>query len=248
MNGALLANRWLVSFRAVAAPRLRILCLPFAGGGANVYRPWADLVPQDVELLAARLPGRETRIAEKPATDISIIVDGLLDDLRDRADCPLALFGHSMGAGIAYDVAHRLTELGKMPAAIMVTGRPAPFLPRRRALVSTLPEPEFIEELKRMGGTPTEVFEHRELLDLVLPVVRADFQLSETLSRPLLRRFDCPLIAAAGEKDEDAPVQEVEAWRELAGSRFTFRVFPGGHFFIQDHRRQLVEMLLNEAR
>jgi len=145
-------------------------------------------------------------------------------------------------------VAYRLTELGKTPAAIMVSGRSAPFLSRRRRLVSDLPEPEFIDELKRMGGTPAEVFEHREFLDLVLPVVRADFRLFEAFSRPERQRFDCPLIAAAGEMDEDAPVQEVEAWRDLAGSRFTFRVFPGGHFFIQEHRRELVEMLLNEVR
>src|SRR5690606_23069388 len=136
--------------RPVAAPRLRMLCLPFAGGGTGIYRHWAGLAPADVEILTTRLPGRETRMDEPPATDMAAIVDGIRAGLAGRLDAPLALFGHSMGAAIAHDLAHRLIGEGIVPAVLMVSGRRAPFAPRRRRLLFELPEPDFLAELRRL--------------------------------------------------------------------------------------------------
>lgn len=241
------ANPWVVPLKAVAAPRLRVLCLPFAGGGTAAYRPLAEHAPADVEVLAARLPGRETRFGEPPVGDVTAVVNGVLEGLAGRLDAPLALFGHSMGTVIVHDLAYRLIASGTTPAAVVVSGRRAPFVPRRRRLMFDLSDAEFITELRRMGGTPPEVFEHKELLDLVLPVLRADFRLAETFDRPPGTPFPCPVVALAGAADADAPPEDVERWGDLAGAGYTFKVYPGGHFFIHDHRADIMDMILTAA-
>lgn len=240
---------WLVVLRHLEAPRLRILCLPFAGGGTVAYRPWAAAAPPGVELLAARLPGRETRLREAPLDSLADVVAGIVNALENGADVPLALFGHSMGAALAHEVAHALDAGGRPPVAVMVSGRRAPCLPRRAAPLADLPDAEFIAVLRRMGGTPPEVFEHRELLDLVLPVLRADFRLSEGFHGIAPRPFPCPLLAVAGQDDTHAPPDEVARWQDHAapGAPFTMRTYPGGHFFLHDHRAELLSLLVRAA-
>lgn len=240
---------WLVSLTpAVTRPAGRILCLPFAGAGAAAYRTWGGLAPEGVEILAVRLPGRETRIGEAPAADVAAMVAGIHGALKALAPAPLALFGHSMGAVIAHDLALALDDAGTPPAAVMVSGRRAPFLPPRRPRpMFDLPEPDFLKALRAMGGTPEAVFAHRELLDLVLPVLRADFRVAETFHRPRRPVFDFPVIAVAGATDAQATPAEIDAWGELCAGRFAFHVFPGGHFFLHDVAADLVSLLAREA-
>jgi medium-chain acyl-[acyl-carrier-protein] hydrolase len=238
---------WLIRSRPLARPRIRLLCLPFAGGGTAVFRPWGDALPADVELAIAQLPGRECRLAEPPETDIAVIVAALTAALLALPAAPLAIYGQSMGAALAHDLALALTRAGRPPALLAVAARGAPHLPPRRPPVHRLETADFIAAIRKMGGTPDEVLDHAELMDLLMPSLRADFALSETFHRAARRIFHCPLLALAGNDDSLAPEDDVRAWGDYAAKRFRFAGFPGGHFFPQRQAGTVVRLILDTA-
>lgn len=243
------AARWLVPLTlAPQAPRLRILCLPFAGAGANAYRSWAERVPPGASLLAVRLPGRESRFGEPPAPSMEAIVTAIVAEIADGPGAPLALFGHSFGASIAHDLAVALTAAGTPPAAVMLSGRGAPFLPPRRPQPLTdLADDAFVAVLRHMSGTPPEVFDHPDLVDLLLPVLRADVRLAEGVRRPRRRDLVCPVVAVGGVDDPLVPAADLSAWGEMCSGPFTVRIYPGGHFFIHDVAADLLTLLAAQA-
>ncbi len=238
---------WLTCFRPVPEARLRVFCLPYAGAGAAAYRAWSLNAPPDVEVIAAQLPGRETRVKEAALTDVGQVVPPLADAMAPLLDRPFVVFGHSMGAALAHDLARHVIARGHAPSAVVFSGRRAPHSPPRKAPMHDLPDPAFREALRRMGGTPPEVLEHEELMAFLLPMLRADFQMSETFSRLPDAAFHCPVLAVAGTRDAEAAPEEVERWGDLAAGRFRFHVFDDGHFFLHPHRAALMALILEEA-
>jgi len=239
---------WLIPLTpAAASPRLRLLCLPFAGGGPSAFRSWRSALPAGIELLAAQLPGRERRIAEPPCRDLDTIVDGLRAAVLTLAEAPLALFGQSLGGALAHDLAVALTQAGHRPAVVAVAARRAPHLSHRRQLLHRLSDDALIAAIADMGGTPTEVLDNADLMTLMLPTLRADILLSETFSRPARPVLSCPLLALAGEDDPFAPPADVQLWHLFSTGRFRFERLSGGHFFPTRHRDAIVTMVLAEA-
>lgn len=224
---------------------MRLFCFPYAGGGALVYRDWAKLLPESVELCPLQPPGRETRLSEKPFTDLGLLVEAAANALRPCLDKPFAFFGHSLGALVAYHVAHHLRRgVGVEPAHLFVSGRFAPHLTGKATGISRLPEPELIGQIKAMGGTPSAVFETPELLQLILPALRADFGLCDDYryvaeAEPL----NCPVTAFGGFQDEAIPRPDLEAWREHTTGDFSVYMLPGDHFFINTNRSVLLQLL-----
>jgi len=164
-------TRWLVRKAGAARPCLRLFCVPYAGVGASTYRLWAAGLPAEVEVSAIQLPGRETRLREKPLDRIPDIVAGLLPELRPHLDVPFAIFGHSMGAVIATELCAALVrEGGPLPLHLFVSGRRAPHLADPDPSLSHLPDDDFARELNlRYGGIPAEIMADRELMALLLP-------------------------------------------------------------------------------
>jgi medium-chain acyl-[acyl-carrier-protein] hydrolase len=235
---------WLPFVRPNPSARLRLFCLPFAGGGAAVFRGWADGLPASVQVCAVQPPGRETRYREPAYDRLAPLIVALADALRPYLDRPYALFGHSMGAAVVFELARELRRRGeRSPERLAVSGRGAPHLPPRHGPLHTLPEPEFRAELRRMRGTPAAVLDNDELMRVFLPTLRADFAAHGTYACTAEPPLDCPVLALGGVQDPLAPYADLDAWRQHTRSSFELRMLNGDHFFLQSQRPLVLQYL-----
>jgi medium-chain acyl-[acyl-carrier-protein] hydrolase len=241
------AGGWLQSFSPNTKAGVRLFCFPYAGGNAAVYRGWSRKLPAGVELLAVQLPGRAGRMHEPPVSELPRLVDTMAPSLAPHCEGAFAFFGHSMGAMIAFELARRLRREGRaLPLHVFVSGRSAPQLNRSHKLIHNLPEPELIEELKHLNGTPREVLEHPELMELMLPILRADFSVCDTYEYREEPPLDCPITAFGGLQDSGVPRANLEAWREQTSAAFMLRMLPGDHFFLHSNESLLLRLLASE--
>lgn len=225
--------------------RLQLICLPYAGAGAAVYRGWQRLMPHWVELVALDLPGRGLRQAEPAVWDWRELIDIVMSSLGRRIRTPLALFGHSMGALVAVELAHELRlRGGQAPVWVGVSGCVAP---RRRELnLSWLDcsDERLIAELRSLGGTSPEVMGCRDLLDVILPTVRADFHLCGSY-QPLDRTpLACPFLVLGGHSDPlSRPRDNLSAWSLETSGLCRVEMVHGGHFFVHESEAAVVALV-----
>jgi surfactin synthase thioesterase subunit len=207
-------------------PRVRLVCFPFAGGAATVYRPWGNRFPDHVDVCPVELPGRGTRFGEPRIQDPDALLAELAP-LSNLGDLPTVYFGHSMGGRIAFALAHG----GMRVDALIVSGsRPAHIAqPKIR---STLDRAALVQELERLGGTPRAIMDDADMLDLMLPLVRADFRILEALLARPEDKVTCPLVALAATDDREVSLAESERWEVHAGGKYRLEKFDGGHFFL----------------
>jgi medium-chain acyl-[acyl-carrier-protein] hydrolase len=232
-------DRWLPSLDAPpAADDVLVFCLPYAGGGAAIFRQWAELAPPGMLPLPLRLPGREMRILERPIDTLAAMLDALVGVLRPFTVRPYAIFGHSMGALIGHELTLRILECGlPAPRLLAVSGRQAPHLPNPARWVSTrsASDEQFLEILHDIDAQSREMLANQGLQRLLLPVLRADFNLCEDYRPRPAVRLPIPIIAFAGDGDLSVPVQAVQAWSEHTAMAFNSEVFAGDHFFVRSH-------------
>lgn len=241
------ASPWLVFPRENRAARLRLFCFPYAGGTALTYRHWPGALPAGVEVCAVQLPGRGNRFHEPPYGDLRRLVEAAAPALAPFLDGPFAFFGHSMGALIAFELARHLRrEFGLQPAHLFVSGRRAPQLDRDETVTYNLPEAGFIDSLRDLNGTPPEVLEHRELMQLMVPLLRADFAVCQTYSYTPEPPLGCPLTAFGGLSDREVSREQLGAWREQTSAAFAMRLLPGDHFFLNSAQATLLDLLSHE--
>ncbi|SDN02899.1 thioesterase II family protein [Ensifer sp. YR511] len=225
--------------------RLRLFCLPFAGGGAEFYRDWATMLLDDVEIWPVQLPGRSTRMREPAIDDMALLVSMLSDAIAPYlSDTPFVFFGHSMGALISYELTHRLRAMGlPTPIALVLSGRSAPSHPIGRHK-HMLPDQDLIEELKRFDGTPREVLDAPEFLALVLPVLRNDLKLLETYAFDVNRTpLNIPLFVSGGDADGLVSVESLAGWSEVSTGQTEARIWEGGHFFLTKRKDAFLSAL-----
>ena len=233
--------------------RLRILCFPFAGGGASAFNGWMDRLPDQVrvqtELLAIQLPGRESRLNEQTFIHLLPLLDALVPIIGRYSDTPFAFVGHSMGALISFELARHLRrQKQKGPSHIVVSGHRAPQLPDRQPAIHRLPDVEFSAKLREFGGTPEAVLQDPELMELLLPVLRADFSLCETYVYSDEEPLNCSITAWGGNDDGRASRAELLAWGTQSKSLFSLHMFPGSHFFIQSARAAVLQVLAHDLK
>lgn len=235
-------ERWLAYREPNPRARMRMFCFPYAGGGASIYRGWGASLPADIEVCPVQLPGRESRMREAPFTRSEPMIQALVEGLQPYMNLPFVFFGHSMGAAIGFELARELRRRGQaQPAHLFVSGRRAPQTPAREEPIYGLPEPEFLIKLRELNGTPEEVLQHEELMKLLIPLLRADFEVNETYAYTPEEPFDFGLSAFGGLGDEDVTRDDVAAWQEHTSGRFRMRMLPGDHFFLHGSKDMVLE-------
>lgn len=237
-------HRWLRASRRNGVAGLRLFCLPYGGATASIFRTWQAGLPDAVEVVALEPPGRGTRFKEPTLRSATVMARSLADALEPSLEVPYAWFGHSMGALIAFETARELQRRGCRPPSLMVlSGRGAPHLPPRRPPTYHLPADEFLEVIRRFEGTSPEVLENPELMELVLPVLRSDFEVCETYRFEPGPPLDVPLWAIGGDRDEDVPPEALMAWQQQTTQFMGVRLFSGSHFYLEHERPALLSQL-----
>lgn len=215
---------------------VRLLLLPFAGGSAQAYRGLIAKLPPWIEPLAPELPGRGTRFHDKLVGSIEELAGDVFARLRNRfaGSARWAVFGHSMGALLAYEVARRAGREGwAEPLHLFASARRPPHVPGKPPLLHDLGREELLARLRDLGGLPPEVAEHEELMDLMLPILRADLRADETYAPPTEPLLACPITALAGTSDDNADREAAARWGELTTAPSRVVEIEGGHFFVQ---------------
>jgi medium-chain acyl-[acyl-carrier-protein] hydrolase len=227
--------------------RLRLFCFPYAGGNSFLFHNWNQHLPGSVEICTAQLPGRGIRSREPAFTALRPLLETLGPAIYPLLQEPFAFFGHSMGAIIAFELALYLRrEYGLKPLHLFVSGRPAPQVPRDKALIYNLPHDEFMSELRRLDGTPLEALEHPELMQVMMPLLRADFALVDTYEYRPKPPLECGITAYGGLQDQEVTRDDLAAWQSQTRSAFRLQMLPGGHFFIQKEPEILLRLLCSE--
>lgn len=239
-----LADRWFRILKHCPNPGIRLVCFPHAGGAASFFRPWAPFVPDGVELVAVRYPGREDRLLDPPVETMEGLAEPIARACSRFTDAPLVFFGHSMGASVAAEVAQRLQPTyGTTLAALFVSGRAGPGRQKPSGLAE-VSDAELVASVGLLGGTNPQAFEDPELLELILPPIRADYRLIDRYEPPVTGAgVDAPVVAYYGNQDPRVDGHAVEAWSSVTRSTFTTRAFDGGHFYLADQPGALLEDL-----
>ena len=235
---------WLTCNRHNRRADVRLLCFPYAGGAAQIFRAWPQLLPASVEVCPVQLPGRGNRIREPAFTNLLSLVETFAEVVRLHLDRPFAIFGHSMGATLGFELARYLgREHSLEPVHLFVSGSPAPQMPNLNPPTYDLPEPEFIQKLRQLNGTPREVLEHPGLMELMLPILRADFELIQTYVYTDGVPLACQITAFGGLSDQEVNREQLEAWRRQTTAGFSMHMFPGDHFFLNASQNLVVQMI-----
>lgn len=229
-------DKWVARQKQKPNARLKMFCFPYAGGSAAIYRGWQEELPSTIDVCPVQLPGRESRLLEQPFTHIDPMVKELVEALKPHMDRPFVFFGHSMGALIAFELTRELRrqKLGLEPVHLFVSGKSAPHRKIDRDPVHQLPHDQFIQRLRKLNGTPEAVLQNEELMELLLPILRADFAVNETYQYQEESPFPIPIHCYGGTGDVDIPEANHDAWRDHTTEAFKLKMFEGNHFFLNN--------------
>jgi medium-chain acyl-[acyl-carrier-protein] hydrolase len=236
------SNSWIDRIRPKPYAHLRLFCFPYAGGGASIFRTWVNDLPPDVEVCSVQLPGRENRLMERPFTRLPSLIHSLAKALFPYLDIPFAFFGHSMGALISFELArelHRQNSPG--PLHLFVSAHRAPQVPRLQSPIHQLSKAAFKEKLYCLNGTSQEVLQNEELMQFLLPLLRADFAVCETYVYSSQALLNCSISAFGGLQDKEVSYHDLEKWRDQTDRSFTLRMLPGNHFFVKSAQSLLLQ-------
>ncbi|MFI6053459.1 thioesterase II family protein [Streptomyces violascens] len=227
-------NKWIRRYRAAPEASMQLVCLPHAGGAASYYRPMAMKLFPAVEVLAVQYPGRQDRVNEPCVDDFAELAERTLAAVRPALDRPVALFGHSMGALLAFEVAKRLEADGVVPLALFASAKGPPGRPRPEHL-HTASDEELISEIAALEGTDERLLDDDDMRVLFLPALRADYKALAGYRPDAARaRVTCPIVAMTGDNDDHVSVDDAAAWADHTTGPFDLHVFPGGHFYLNN--------------
>ncbi|PLZ94597.1 putative thioesterase [Fischerella thermalis CCMEE 5194] len=237
-------DSWLICPKPNPDAQIRLFCFPYAGGSANIFRRWSNHLPNTIEVCAVELPGRGMRIKLPPFTQLEPLITELASVLKPKLDKPFAFFGHSMGGLVSFELALLLRKkYGINPNHLFVSAHRAPQLVDPKPPIHNLPEAEFIAELRRLNGTPQTLLENEELMQLFLPILRADFAVLETYVYTQQAPLNIPITAFGGLEDQEVSRDQIQAWQEQTSASFALHMFPGDHFFLHSFYSSILEII-----
>lgn len=231
---------WIVPLKHSAAGSPSVFCFPYAGAGASVYRSWSKLFTPEMDLYAIQAPGRETRFSEDFVSSISELASIVTKEILNTTDKPVVLFGHSLGAACAYETARALEHMGCSPELLILSGRQGPGSVSKRAPIAHLSDTEFLQHVLTYKGTPAAVLENEELMELLLPLLRADFALAEQYKPSPEPLLTCPVLGLGSTQDEWLDQESLERWGDLTLGSFESHWFEGDHFYLNHRTAELV--------
>jgi surfactin synthase thioesterase subunit len=233
---------WIRRFVPARDAPSRLVCLPHAGGSASYYLPVAKSLSPRADVIAIQYPGRQDRRGEPAVESIPEMADLLADMLRPLTNRPITLFGHSMGASLGFELARRLEDSGVEPTALFASGRRAPSRVRDER-THLLDDAGLIAEVKTLAGAGSQLLDDEDILKMVLPSIRSDYRAAETYRWTPGPKLACPIFTFVGDCDPKVDLDEARAWGEHTEGKFEFRVFPGGHFYIDTHAPAVIAAL-----
>ncbi|MER5889024.1 alpha/beta fold hydrolase [Streptomyces sp. NPDC001941] len=235
---------WVRRFHPAPDSRTRLVCLPHAGGSATAYFPLSKALAPHVDVLAVQYPGRQERRHEAPIANLSVLADHVFAALRPLDDLPLALFGHSMGTLIAYEVALRFQDAGLPgPERLFASGRRAPSRHRPDDRIDAGSDEEIVAELLKLSGTPAAHLADPEVREMILPALRGDYRAVQSHRWDPARMLDLPVTVLTGDTDPRVSLDEAAAWEEHTTAATEVRVFPGGHFYLNDQNDRVAALV-----
>jgi len=234
------SNKWFVHPLSKKRAEIRLFLFPYAGGGPAVFGKWLGEFDTHIETFIAHYPGRGSRHNESPITQIDTLVDKLAQAIQPLLDKPLAFFGHSFGGLIAYELAKQI-----QPQILFISGCAAPHLPNSHPPIHHLPDPDFIKSLQELNGIPNEIMDNSELMELLLPMLRADFEAFEGY-QPNSYQLACPITAFGGLDDPRVNREQLEGWATHTTAGFRTQYFSGDHFFINTNTANIITSINSE--
>jgi surfactin synthase thioesterase subunit len=235
-------NQWLRQYHPRTDAETVVVCFPHAGGSASYYRPMSAALPASVGLYAVQYPGRQDRLREPLVADVVSMAEAIAPAVLTLADRPLALFGHSMGASVAFEVGRRLERWGAPPVALFVSSRHAPSRPRGTEH-HLADDKGLVSAVVKLGGPGVELMDDPEFVAMVLPTIRSDYRAAETYLGEPGATVRCPVVALLGDDDPDVGVDDTRVWAEHTTGEFTLRLFPGNHFYPGEHIETLADLV-----
>lgn len=243
------AEAWFKGLQLDSDVALRLFCFSYAGGGASTYLRWRPHFPKYVDICAVQPPGREDRISETPINDIPTLVKAIADAITPFVRIPFAFFGHCNGALIAFELARELRRRQNvLPKHMFVSSFRSPELTNSNRVLHSLPRSEFVTHLKTYGGMPEEILGNDNIVTSLMPTLRADFQLHENYEYIEEEKLDCPITIFGGLQDKIVTRKELSGWRNKTSTSSIVKLFPGGHFFLDTHRKYLLKVINNELK
>jgi len=248
MAGLITKSPWL-PFGTAPGAAIRLLCLPHAGAGATVYRTWGAGFPEGVGVVPVQPPGREKRRREPPLSSAGEVARQLAADVIETVEPPYAIFGHSIGALCAFELARQIRRLGGTePVRLFVSGRQSPQLPIERTQLSGLSVDELAVVLRGLGGTPEEVLARPDLLRLIQPLLEADFAINEIYTYLPEPPLAVPITTFAATQDRSGDRERMATWREQTSAAFATHTVSGGHFAVFDRAQDVISQIAADLR
>jgi pyochelin biosynthetic protein PchC len=233
---------WIRRFHPAPQSDIRLVCFPHVGGSASFFFPISHALSPAIDVLAVQYPARQDRLREKGVDNLAELAELCVAALCCWKDRPLALFGHSMGATLAFEVARRLERAGQQPAHLFVSGRRAPHMLRDEQ-VHLRDDAGLVADLMTYGGMNVALLNEEDILQMILPALRSDYKAIETYVHQPGPKLNCPVHVLIGDSDPRVTVEEAQGWAQHTSDLFDLRVFPGGHFYLSDRVPEIAEVI-----